>query len=136
MVASLVLLTAARCGGDASSGSSEVASASAGGGAAQWRLTYSVDETGQEEVEATPASGGDGVKSTRRYRYSCRGEAILAAGDEEGTEFEGTPAMQCSYSASGDPSCTPLLGSTYTQAIASKLEESAFISLYPLCILP
>ena len=102
MAASLVLLTAARCGGDATSGSPDVADASAGGGTTQWRLTYSVDETGQEEVEATPASGGDGVTSTRRYRYSCRGEAILAAGDEEGTEFEGTPAVQCSYSSSGE----------------------------------
>lgn len=53
-----------------------------------------------------------------------------------GINILGPCGLYCSYSASGDPSCTPLLGSTYTQAIASKLEESAFISLYPLCLLP
>jgi hypothetical protein len=53
-----------------------------------------------------------------------------------GINILGPCALYCSYSASGDPSCTPLLGSTYTQSIASKLEESAFISLYPLCLLP
>jgi hypothetical protein len=43
----------------------------------------------------------------------------------------------CNRDAAGNPTCTyPLLfGSTYTEAISTKLEENVALSLYPLCSL-
>jgi hypothetical protein len=44
--------------------------------------------------------------------------------------------LVCTYDEEGDPTCTAPLGSTYPQAIVSKLDESLFLSLWPLCELP
>jgi len=53
-----------------------------------------------------------------------------------GVSLLGLCLLHCSYSASGDPSCAPPLGPTYSQAIASKLQEAQLLALYPLCVLP
>jgi hypothetical protein len=54
-----------------------------------------------------------------------------------GATLLGPCIFYCGYDADGAPtSCSVPFGSTYTQSIASKLEESVFLSLYPLCILP
>jgi len=45
----------------------------------------------------------------------------------------GLCALTCSYSPSGAPTCGPLLGPSYTETIASRVEETGFLSLYPLC---
>lgn len=43
--------------------------------------------------------------------------------------------LSCSYDAEGDPTCGVLLGPTYTESIATRVEETGFLSLYPLCSL-
>lgn len=42
-------------------------------------------------------------------------------------------ALSCSYDAEGDPTCSVLLGPTYPESIATRVEETGFLSLYPLC---
>lgn len=44
-------------------------------------------------------------------------------------------ALSCSYGAEGDPTCSVLLGTTYTESIATRVEETGYLSLYPLCSL-
>jgi len=45
-------------------------------------------------------------------------------------------ALSCTYDSEGDPTCGVLLGATYAESIATKVEETGFLSLYPLCSLP
>jgi hypothetical protein len=51
-----------------------------------------------------------------------------------GITLLGPCALSCGYDARGVPStCSPILGEAYAQAITSKLQESGFLALYPLC---
>ncbi|EYF04779.1 Hypothetical protein CAP_4255 [Chondromyces apiculatus DSM 436] len=53
-----------------------------------------------------------------------------------GINVLGLCALSCAYDAEGDPSCGLLLGPSYPEAIATRLETSTFVSLYPLCSAP
>jgi hypothetical protein len=53
-----------------------------------------------------------------------------------GMTLLGLCTLACTYNTDGDPTCTVPLGATYPESIATKLRESGFLSLYPLCILP
>jgi hypothetical protein len=48
----------------------------------------------------------------------------------------GLCALVCVHDAVGNPSCTVPLGPTYAEAIATRLEATVAVSLYPLCSFP
>lgn len=50
-----------------------------------------------------------------------------------GITMLGLCALSCTYSSGDDPACGPLLGPVYNEAISTRLEETAFLSLYPVC---
>ncbi len=52
-----------------------------------------------------------------------------------GISVLGLCALTCSYGPSGAPSCGPLFGPSYTETISTRVEETGFLSLYPLCAL-
>jgi hypothetical protein len=50
-----------------------------------------------------------------------------------GASLLGLCTLICAHDAAGDPTCTVPLGSTYPEAISTKLSETAALSLYPVC---
>jgi hypothetical protein len=52
-----------------------------------------------------------------------------------GATVLGLCALNCTYDGDDNPTCRvlPLLGPTYPEAISTRLDETGFVSLYPLC---
>ncbi len=51
-----------------------------------------------------------------------------------GATFAGLCLLTCSVDAAGNPTCTAPAGATYAESISTKLQKTAVLELYPLCL--
>ena len=60
-------------------------------------------------------------------------QRICGASATCGATHLGVCGLICAHDAAGNPTCTVPLGATYGEAIATRLQRSGAVSLYPVC---